>query len=229
MPGLAVKDGYTSLQKKTGSARTSKKSRKRNNIRYVDWSAEQESVASSSTVQQQAQHVEHDNGPSPEVPAEAMNSTASDTAPGSPPILDPQISDSSLESYETAVANLDLQTSDSSLKSYETAAREISSPDSRKDAPLPDSPLPVTSEQPEQHHDFHQGQEEEKADDWPSENTRPNTQNLRYGGYPAQPAPQHRNTPLGSGRLQNASKIGTFYPLKSPILQWKADAFELVR
>ena len=49
-------------------------------------------------------------------------------------------------------------------------------------------------------------QEEQDADDWPSENIRVNAPNIRYGGY--QPAPQNRNTPLGSGRLQNTTKLG---------------------
>ncbi|KAL2040439.1 hypothetical protein N7G274_006882 [Stereocaulon virgatum] len=42
-----------------------------------------------------------------------------------------------------------------------------------------------------------------------SENLRPTQQNLRYGAYPSQPAPQTRNTPLGTARLQNSSnKLG---------------------
>lgn len=68
-------------------------------------------------------------------------------------------------------------------------------------------------------------QEEQKADDWPPENMRPNAQNLRYGAYPTQPAPQNRNTPLGSGRLQNTTKLGALKILASRVVQWNADAF----
>lgn len=46
------------------------------------------------------------------------------------------------------------------------------------------------------------------ADDLPPENLRPTPQNLRYGAYQTQQPPQPRNTALGSGRLQNASKSG---------------------
>ena len=46
------------------------------------------------------------------------------------------------------------------------------------------------------------------ADEHSPENIRPAPQNLRYGAYQGQQAPQSRNTPLGSGRLQNASKSG---------------------
>ena len=48
------------------------------------------------------------------------------------------------------------------------------------------------------------------ANSHPPENIRPTPQNLRYGGYQSQQAPQSRATPLGSGRLQNASKSGAF-------------------
>lgn len=90
-----------------------------------------------------------------------------------------------------------------------------------KDVSPLDSDLFATSEQMEEHYKLQLMQEEQKADDWPSENIRPNAQNLRYGGYPTQPAPQHRNTPLGSGRLQNTSKIGVFELLPSHTGQWK--------
>ena len=46
------------------------------------------------------------------------------------------------------------------------------------------------------------------ANEYPSENLRPAPQNLRYGAFQGQQPPQNRNTPLGSGRLQNASKSG---------------------
>ena len=51
-------------------------------------------------------------------------------------------------------------------------------------------------------------QDDRNADWFPPENIRPVPQNLRYGGYPGQPAPPSRNTPLGSGRLQNTNKPG---------------------
>ena len=90
-----------------------------------------------------------------------------------------------------------------------TAAEPIPSPDVQENDVLPhDSHSPTASGQTGEHHVFQQDQEEQHADNWSSENMRPNAQNLRYGGYPAQPAPQHRNTPLGSGRLQNTSKLG---------------------
>lgn len=75
-------------------------------------------------------------------------------------------------------------------------------------APPPELHSSTTSEHAEDDFGLQLAQEEQKADDWPSENMRPNAQNLRYGGYPAQPAPQNRNTPLGSGRLQNTTKLG---------------------
>lgn len=46
------------------------------------------------------------------------------------------------------------------------------------------------------------------ADSFPPENLRPAPQILRYGPFQTQQAHQSRNTPLGSGRLQNASKSG---------------------
>ena len=49
------------------------------------------------------------------------------------------------------------------------------------------------------------------ADRDPPENLRPAPQNLRYGGYQTPQAPQSRAPPLGSGRLQNASKSGAFH------------------
>lgn len=49
---------------------------------------------------------------------------------------------------------------------------------------------------------------QEHTDGHSPENVRPATQALRYGGFPAPQAPQHRSTPLGSGRLQNINKLG---------------------
>ena len=43
-----------------------------------------------------------------------------------------------------------------------------------------------------------------------SENMRPVAQNLRYGNFQGQQPPQSRTTPLGSGRLQNSNKSGTY-------------------
>lgn len=56
---------------------------------------------------------------------------------------------------------------------------------------------------------------EEDANEVPTENIRPTPQNLRYGTYPSQQGPQNRNPPLGSGRLQNTTKLGAC-KLKSP-------------
>ena len=56
---------------------------------------------------------------------------------------------------------------------------------------------------------------EEYANEVPTENIRPTPQNLRYGTYPSQQGPQNRNPPLGSGRLQNTTKLGA-YKLKYP-------------
>ena len=56
---------------------------------------------------------------------------------------------------------------------------------------------------------------EEYANEAPLENIRPTPQNLRYGTYPSQQGPQNRNPPLGSGRLQNTTKLGA-YKLKCP-------------
>ena len=47
------------------------------------------------------------------------------------------------------------------------------------------------------------------ADCFSPENIRPAPQNIRYAGFPGQQAPQ-RNTPLGSGRLHNTTKLGRF-------------------
>ena len=57
--------------------------------------------------------------------------------------------------------------------------------------------------------------QEENANESPTENIRPTPQNLRYGTYPTQQGPQNRNPPLGSGRLQNTTKLGA-YKLELP-------------
>ena len=57
--------------------------------------------------------------------------------------------------------------------------------------------------------------QEGNANDSPTENIRPTPQNLRYGTYPTQQGPQNRNPPLGSGRLQNTTKLGA-YKLELP-------------
>ena len=189
MLGLPGDEESSSPKTKTGSARTSKKPRKKN-IRYVDWSAEHEIVVSTPTVQQQAQDVEYGNVSNPESAGEESVPVTSDTSSEPPTSLGHQVIDTSVDES--------------------TIPPRLDSPhDSQcEDASPADLLLPTTSEQTEEHYEFQQSKEEQKADDSPSENLRPNAQNLRYGGYPAQPAPQHRNTPLGSGRLQNASKLG---------------------
>ncbi len=215
---------HPSSKVKNGGARTAKKP-KRRNIRYLDWSAEQESVKSRFTgVKQQAQDVEHGNGANPEAAQEAMAPTPSENSLKISTSLDHQMNDTSLDNPGTAtgfVSSLKSQYKESSFLESDTPATS--------DAPSPELHISTTSRIPEDIYEFQQGQEEQKADDWPSDNIRPITQNLRYGGYPAQPAPQHRNTPLGSGRIQNTSKLGAPEFLTSCILQWIADAFELLR
>ena len=101
------------------------------------------------------------------------------------------------------------QSADTSFDDLATAAGPIAAPDVQENDVLPhESHSPTASGQTGEHHVIQQDQKEQNADNWSSENMRPSAQNLRYGGYPAQPAPQHRNTPLGSGRLQNTSKLG---------------------
>ena len=189
MLGLPVDEESSSPKKKTGGARTSKKPKKKS-IRYADWSAEHETVISSPTVQQQAQDVEYGNLSNPESAREESVPVTSDNSPEPPASLGRQVLDTSLDES--------------------TIPPRLDSPHDGQceDACPADLLSPTTSEQTEEHYDFQQIKEEQKADDAPPENLRSNAQNLRYGGYPAQPAPQHRNTPLGSGRLQNASKLG---------------------
>ena len=120
--------------------------------------------------------------------------------------------------------------SETSSDSFATAAESISSPDVQRNDALPyDSHSPTNRGQTGEDYAFQQDQEGQSADNLSSENMRPNAQNLRYGGYPAQPAPQHRNTPLGSGRLQNTSKLGGFEILHHMSYNGKADASELIR
>lgn len=188
MPGLRVDEANTSPRKMTGSARTSRKSKRRNVIRFTEWLGGQESINSSPTgVQQQAQDVDA-AGASPEFVEETLIPEAPAGSVEIPPILDHEMKDVSPNTW--------------------TTAPEFLSPpdDQNEDAPRLELHSPTTREQMDEKYEL--AQEEQKADDWPSENMRPSAQNLRYGGYPAQPAPQNRNTPLGSGRLQNTTKLG---------------------
>ena len=256
-------EGNPSPKKKTGSARTSKKSKRKNLIRFAEWSEEHEPSTSCSTgVEKRALGVEDGNGTNPESAreAEAKISTAFDVSPEAHTSLDHQTRDTSPRNCATAAGSLtppdaqpkDAPPLDSDLST--PAAGSLTPPDAQpkdalpldsdlstpalgsltppdpqpSDVPPLDSNLSTTSEQMEEHYKLQQEQDEQKADDWPSENMRPNAQNLRYGGYPAQPAPQHRNTPLGSGRLQNTSKIGAFELLPSRIVQWKLTPLNLL-
>ena len=85
-------------------------------------------------------------------------------------------------------------------------------PHGRLQAPNIDIPKRTPTEPHSPHSaaysEYAQAQEDRNANCFPPENIRPVPQNLRYGAYPGQPAPQSRNTPLGSGRLQNTSKPG---------------------
>ena len=186
---------HLSPKKKTGSARTSKKSKRRNVIRW-DWSGEQEPADSSPTgVQQQALDIEAGTEASPEPAAETLILEASELSPPEAhPSLDHQIEEPSPDQNSTAPGTLPLQD------------------DQDEDAPNDDLHSLIAIEHIDENIEFQQAQEEQKADDWPPENLRPSAQNLRYGGYPAQPAPQNRNTPLGSARLQNTSKLGVIEP-----------------
>ena len=218
-----VSEANSPPKKKTGSARTSKKSKRRNVIRYMEWLGEQKRVKLSPTgVQQQAQDrgelsprgvlqqildVEAGGEASPELAGETMIPVASANTP--------RISRSP-----------DYQTRDASPDVCATALGPLSSPnDQYEHAPTPECYSPTIREITESNYEFQRAREEHKADDWPSESMRPNAQNLRYGGYPAQPAPQNRNTPLGSGRLQNTTKLGAVEFLPSRVVQRNADAF----
>ena len=251
--------------KKTGSARTSKKSKRRKAIRYLDWSGQQESVKSSRTeVQQQSQDIEDGDGANlelagetsaPKVPAatpellplpdhQTLNASPTSVVTN-PFLLNDQSQQQSQDVKDGEGANLELagepitpRVSASTpnfppLPSHRTrntspesvATNPFLLDDQTQVAPPPSSHSPPTREQTNGNFEYQQPQEEQNADDWPSENIRPNAQNLRYGGYPTQPAPQNRNTPLGSGRLQNTTKLGAFGYLASRVVQWNADAF----
>ena len=213
MPGYPVGEEDPSPKKKTGSARTSKKSKRRNVIHYLDWSGEQEPVDSSPVKvrEQQALVLEIGDEASPEFARDAMVAVPSSASLGSSPYLDYQTRDAPSENCTAAPGVVPLPD------------------DQDEDACTPEPHPPMTSEDGRGNVEFQRAQEEQKADDWPSENMRPNAQSLRYGGYPAQPAPQNRNTPLVSGRLQNTSKLGAvnFYLLA--LYNGKLTLFELVR
>ena len=197
---------YPSPKKKTGSARTSKKSKRRNVIRWSDWSGEQEPADLSPTgVKQQALDIEAGTMPCPDPAAETLILEASELAPGDHPSLDHQAEDTPSDDNSTAPGILSSQD------------------DQDEDAPNDDLHSLTAIEHIDENIEFQQAPEEQKADDWPSENLRPSAQNLRYGGYPAQPAPQNRNTPLGSARLQTTSKLGVIEPAPSCIVQLSAD------
>ena len=208
MSGYQADDGSPLPKKKSGSARTSKKPRRRNAIPYTEWSGEQGSVNSSPAgVQQHAQDVEDGFRASPEPAGEAMTHVASENIPGNDEVSDHQVEDAC--PHDSA-----------------TAPGLLSPPDGQEeDALTRNSHIPMASKEAEDCFELQEVQEEQKADDWPSENMRPNAQNLRYGGYPTQPAPQNRNTPLGSARLQNTTKLGAIECLASRGVQWNADAF----
>ncbi|KAL9135451.1 MAG: hypothetical protein Q9175_003362 [Cornicularia normoerica] len=194
MPGYhvgEVGEGYLSAKKKTGSARTSKKSKRRNAVRYMEWSGEQEPVNSSPTgVQQQALDIEVGDAASPELAGKAVILVVSAVPPGASPSLDHGMRDASPDYRATAPTRLSLPD------------------DQDEDVPIQELHSGTISVHSEEIFAFQRAREEQKADDWSSENMRQNAQNLRYGGYPAQLAPQNRNTPLVTGRLQNTTKLG---------------------
>ena len=250
MPGCPVDEEDRLPQKKTGSARTSKKSKRRKAIRYLDWPGQQESVRSSRTeTQQQSQDVEYGHGANlelagdtiapklppatpelPPLPGHQARNTSPASAATNPFLLDDQSQQQSQDVEDGKGANIELagetitlrvsastpefpplpshRTRDMSPESVATNPFLLD--DQTQDAPPPSVHSPPTREQTDENYEYQQAQEEQNADDWPSENIRPNGQNLRYGGYPTQPAPQNRNTPLGSGRLQNTTKLGAF-------------------
>lgn len=301
MPGSPVDEGQPSPEKNIGSARTSRKSKRRKAIRFLDWSGQQEFVNSHRTgVQPQSQAVEDGDGaspgpagqtvtpkvsalsldspsmpglqtqhqpqaiedgggaspgpagdedgaspepagetivpkvsaPTPDFPplpgpqtqhqsqavedrdraspqpaGETVAPKASASTPDLPPLPDPQMQETSSWSVATNPIP-DPQKRNKSLDYY--AINRFLLDDHTPEPPPPAIHSPPMSEQTDGIHNFQLAQEEQKADDWPPENLRPNAQNLRYGGYPTQPAPQNRNTPLGSGRLQNTTKLGAF-------------------
>ena len=162
----------------------------------------------------------------PELQKQAQAAEAAPEVSGEAEATIPIESELSLETPKST----DYQSAEPSFDDSATAAGSISSPDVQRNDALPcDSHSPTTSEQTGEHYVVQQDQEGQNADDLSSENMRPNAQNLRYGGYPTQPAPQHRNTPLGSGRLQNTSKIGGLEILHLGSYNRQADASGLIR
>ena len=124
------------------------------------------------------------------------------------------------EAKATSPPEPERQSAEISFDDSAKPAGSISSPHVQQNDALPnDSHSPTTSGQTGDHNVFQQDLKGQTADDCSLENMRPNAQNLRYGGYPAQPAPPNRNTPLGSGRLQNTSKLGGFEISQFPFMQ----------
>ena len=162
----------------------------------------------------------------PELQKQAQAAEATPEVSGEAEATIPIESELSLETPKST----DYQSAQPSFDDSATAAGSISSPDVQRNDALPcNSHSPTISGQTGEHYVVQQDQEGQNADDLSSENMRPNAQNLRYGGYPTQPTPQHRNTPLGSGRLQNTSKIGGFEILHLVSYNRKADASGLIR
>ena len=165
-------------------------------------------------VQEQAK-IPIDYGVDPEIlklaqTAEATPECSGEAEATSPPELEPSVTSESS----------DYQSAETSFDDFADPAGSISSPNVQQNDALPiDSHSPTTSGQTEDHNVFQQDLKGQTADDSSLENMRPNAQNLRYGGYPAQPAPPNRNTPLGSGRLQNTSKLGGFEISQSHFIQ----------
>ena len=208
--GIPLDDGRIAPRKRVGSARTSKQMKKRRVIRYIDWAErpaympelEDKSVdADAMGVREQVQDAGSRAGPSPEPVGYVTVHTPSESSFRFPTPSDHQ-------SRETSPNNRSI--ANGSIPLPDSQHGDDSSPES-----FPLFPREETGE----NHEFQQSEEEQEADDWPSENMRPNAQNLRYGGYPTQPAPQHRSTPLGSGRLQNASKLGVLELFTSHLVQ----------
>lgn len=210
------------------------------------------SQSSPPDIQQQAQDIGDEHRVSPEIPGEGSIVEASKIVPdalpsggsqSSPP--DVQQQDQDVEDENTAcpeppgeestvVASevfSETSTSDGPPSNCATYAGSVSPPDGQyKDELFPELQLSTTNEQTDEEYIFQQYQEEQYANEWPSENIRPSAQNLRYGGgYPTQPAAQHRTTPLGSGRLQNTTKLGAFELRTSRTFQRNANASEFGR
>ncbi|CAF9938531.1 hypothetical protein IMSHALPRED_000834 [Imshaugia aleurites] len=170
-------------------------------------------------VQQEAPDVENGDGASPGFSGET--NAPEITAPPNLPSPDDQDEDVSFpepqlptgvqqEARDGASPGLSGETNAPELSASTTeftAPQNFSLSDEQdEDVSFPEPPVLTTSEYMEDKFELQSAQEEQHADDWPSENIRVNAPNIRYGGY--QPAPQNRNTPLGSGRLQNTTKLG---------------------